>query len=295
MEFKTLAMIAARVLVVLVAMVLLLRLLENRFIFFPEKISSRTPLPPTPGFILESTWLQSVDGVRVNGWLITPQSPTSSPRTTVLYFHGNAGSMFDRTERLLSLAAQGFCVFAIDYRGYGWSGGSPSEAGLYRDAAAAYEYLIQQRHVDPGSLFFYGESLGTAVAIELALDHRSGGLILESPFTSFEEIGKAHYFFIPGFVYYFMSNDWNSLHRIRRLNIPKFIVHGDRDKVVPFDQGHRLFEAAPPPKTFYPIHGAAHMECLELGGRELMDRLKIFVIEAQAPKPKPFAEPAREL
>jgi uncharacterized protein len=295
MEFKTLAMIAARALVVLVAIVLVLRLLENRFVFFPEKVSAKAPLPPTPGFTLESIWLQTVDGVRVNGWLITPQSPAPSRRTTVLYLHGNAGSMFDRIERILPMAAQGFCIFALDYRGYGWSGGSPTEAGLYRDAAAAYEFLVQQRHVDPGTLFFYGESLGTAVAIELALDHPGGGLILESPFTSFEEVGKAHYFFIPGFVYHLMSNDWNSIDRIRRLHIPKFIVHGDRDQVVPFDQGQRLFEAALPPKTFYPIHGAAHMECLELGGRELMDRLKAFVIEAQALQSKRFSGPAREL
>jgi uncharacterized protein len=295
MEFKTLAMIAARVLVALIAIVLILRLLENRFIFFPEKVSSKTPLPSTPGFIVESIWLQSGDGVRVNGWLITSQGQNPSARTTVLYLHGNAGSMFDRIERLVSLAAQGFCVLAIDYRGYGWSDGSPSEAGLYLDAAAAYNFLVQQKHVDPGTLFFYGESLGTAVAIELALDHPSGGLILESPFTSFEEIGKAHYFFIPGFVYHFMSNDWNSLDRIRRLKIPKFIVHGDRDQVVPFSQGQRLFEAALPPKTFYPIHGAAHMECLELGGGELMDRLKAFVIEAQGHRSKSFGEATREL
>ncbi|MBZ5555038.1 MAG: alpha/beta hydrolase [Acidobacteriia bacterium] len=295
MEFKTLAMIAARVLVALVAIVLLLRLAENKFIFFPEKISINRALPPTPGFAVENIWLQSVDGVRLSGWLIASQSPASPSPATVLYLHGNAGSLFDRVERLVSLAAQGFTIFAIDYRGYGWSGGTPTEAGLYRDAAAAYKYLIQHKHVDPGSLFFYGESLGTAVAIELALDHPCGGLILESPFTSFEEVGKAHYFFIPGFVYHFMSNDWNSLDRIRRLKMPKFIVHGDRDQVIPFAQGQRLFEAALPPKTFYPIHGAAHMECLELGGRELTDRLKAFVIESQALRSTPSPEAAHDL
>jgi pimeloyl-ACP methyl ester carboxylesterase len=295
MEFKALVVIVARVLVVLIVVLLILRLMENRFIFFPQKVSSTTPLPPAPGFTVESVWLQSADGVRVNGWLITSQSQSPSARTTVLYLHGNAGSLFDRMDRLLSLAAQGFRIFAIDYRGYGWSSGSPSESGLYRDAAAAYEFLIQHEHVDPGSLFFYGESLGTAVAIELALDHPGGGLILESPFTSFEEVGKAHYFFIPGFVYHFMSNDWNSLDRIRRINIPTFILHGDRDEVVPFSQGQRLYEAARPPKTFLPIHGAAHMECLELGGQQLMDRLKAFVTEAQALRLKSSLEAVREL
>ncbi len=287
MGFKALAIIAARVLLALVVSILLLRLLENKFVFFPEKISPETPLPQTPGLNLKSYWFNTSDNVRLNGWLITSQSQTDPTLTTLLYLHGNAGSLFDRITRLEYLAAQGWRVFAVDYRGYGWSSGRPTEAGLYRDASAAYEFLVHQMHIDPHTLFFYGESLGTAVAIELALEHPTQGLILESPFTSFKDIGKAHYYVIPGFVYRFLTNDWDSFDRIKQLRVPKLIIHGDRDRLIPFDQGRRLFEGAPPPKTFYPVLGADHMECLELGGVELINQLKTFIREAQAPGGQP--------
>jgi uncharacterized protein len=287
MEFKSLAIIAARVLLALVVGILLLRLLENRFVFFPEKIPLGRPLPQTPGFALKSFWLHTSDDVRLNGWLITSQGRTDPTVATVLYLHGNAGSMFDRIERLQSLAAQGWQVFAVDYRGYGWSSGRPTEAGLYCDAATAYEFLVYQMHTDPHTLFFYGESLGTAVAIELALEHPSRGLILEAPFTSFKDMGKAHYSVIPGFVYRFLNNDWDSFDRIKQLRVPKLIIHGERDRVVPFDLGRRLFEGAPPPKAFYPVPGADHMECLELGGYKLMNQLKAFVDEAKIPAVHP--------
>ena len=282
MDPKVLVAVSVRILLVLVACMVLLRLLENRFVFFPEKIPLNAPLSRIHGSTLEVEWLQTVDAVRLNGWLITPQNTISPSGMTILYLHGNAGSLFDRIDRMEQLAAQGWRVFAVDYRGYGWSEGRPSEKGFYRDAASAYEFLVGQKHVDPRGLFFYGESLGTAVAIELAVAHPCAGLILEAPFTSFRDMGKARLFFIPGFIYRFLSNEWNSIDRIQRLSMPKFIIHGDRDGVVPFEQGRLLFEAAPPPKTFYPIHGADHMECLERGGTELMKRLDAFFCEAHA-------------
>jgi fermentation-respiration switch protein FrsA (DUF1100 family) len=277
MEFKAWITIAARILLALGAIVLFLRLFEDRLVFYPEKISVHAPPPNIPGSILEEDWLQTVDDHRLNAWLVTPLTQASPLPVTLLYLHGNAGSLFDRGDRLAFFVSQGWRVFAVDYRGYGKSAGRPSESGFYLDAAAAYDFLVQQRHIDPRSLYFYGESIGSAVAIELAGEHPCRGLILESPFTSFRDMGRAHYPLIPLIAYRVLSNQWNSLERVADLNVPIFIMHGDRDEIVPIEQGRRLFAAARSPKVFFPVAGAAHMECLLLGGGQLLERLHAFL------------------
>lgn len=277
MELKTWVTIAARLLLALVALILLLRLLENMFVFFPEKAPANARLPRMANASLEETWLQTVDGTKVDGWLVTPTKINSPSPPTILYLHGNAGNLFGRAERLATFAAQGWRVFGIDYRGYGKSAGRSSEAGLYLDAAAAYEFLIREKQADPRTLFFYGESLGAAVAIQLALEHPCAGLILESAFLSFKDMGQTHYPLIPAIVYRFLHNEWKSVDRIKQIGSAKFFIHGDHDTVVPFDHGRRLFDAAPPPKFFYGIQGGDHNDCFVLGGNALLENLRDFV------------------
>jgi fermentation-respiration switch protein FrsA (DUF1100 family) len=166
-------------------------------------------------------------------------------------------------------------VLAVDYRGYGRSEGSPNEAGVYRDADAAYDYLVQVRHIKPANIIVYGHSLGGAVAIDLASRRECGGLIVQSSFTSVRDMARRT-FRIPLFEYIPKSR-FDSLAKIRQVQAPILIVHGTRDETVPFPMGQQLFTAAPEPKSFFPIEGAGHNDVIEIGGDALLERFQSFV------------------
>lgn len=279
MESRTLMTLAARLLLYLAAILLFLRLIENRLIFYPTHLSANTPPPEIPGAKLENEWLTTADHLKINAWCMAPQAGSSTPIPTILFLHGNAGTLDDRASWWTEFILQGWRVFALEYRGYGRSAGSPNEQGLYLDADAAYEYLTKQMNIPPDQIFVFGESLGSAVAIKLASEKPIGGLILESAFTSFRDMGRAHYPWIPGFVYRFLKNDWNSLDRIRQIHSPKIFIHGEQDTIVPFEQGKRLYDASPSPKYFYPVPRADHNDCMDLGGVGLLKQLNNFIHE----------------
>jgi hypothetical protein len=166
-------------------------------------------------------------------------------------------------------------VLAVDYRGYGKSEGSPDETGVYRDADAAYDYLIRERHIQPKNIVVFGHSLGGAVAIDLASRRECGGLIVQSSFTSAKDMAR-RMFLIPLFEYLFKSQ-FDSLAKIRQVRAPILIVHGTRDEVVPFSMGQRLFAAAPEPRFLFPVEDAGHNNLVEVGGDRLLDHLKSFL------------------
>jgi len=178
-------------------------------------------------------------------------------------------------EHLKALSRLGAGILALDYRGYGKSEGSPEEAGLYRDADAAYRYLGEQRKVDPRSIVIYGHSLGGAVAVDLASRHECGGLIVESSFTSGREMAR-RMFLIP-FLEYVPRTRYDSILKIPRVRAPILIVHGTRDEVIPFEMGKKLFEAAPEPKFFFPVPGGGHDDILEKGGEAYWRQLTEFL------------------
>jgi len=163
----------------------------------------------------------------------------------------------------------------VDYRGYGRSEGSPGEAGVYRDADAAYDYLIRVRHIQPKHIIIYGHSLGGAVAIDLASRRECGGLIVQSSFTSIRDMARRT-FRIPLFEYIPKSR-FNSLAKIQRVRAAILMVHGTLDETIPFTMGQRLFAAAPEPKFFSPIEGAGHNDVIEIGGDVLLERFKSFL------------------
>ena len=166
-----------------------------------------------------------------------------------------------------ALAKIGVNILAVDYRGYGKSEGKPDEAGVYRDADAAYDYLVKQRHFRAEDIIIYGHSLGGAVAVNLASRRPCGGLIVQSSFTSARAMAR-RMFAIP-LIGYVVKSRFDSLQKIRDVHAPILIVHGTRDEVVPFAMGQQLFAAAPEPKRFYPIEGAGHNDLMEAGGEEL--------------------------
>ena len=212
------------------------------------------------------------DGVRLHGWLVPGPAPW-----VLLWAHGNAGNISHRLDNLAEFHRRlGVSVFIFDYRGYGRSDGRPSEEGLYRDARAALATLQARPDLDPSRIIYFGRSLGAAVAVELALHRPPAALILETPFLSVSAIANRT---LPGVGYLFRTR-FDSLAKIGRIRAPLLVLHGDRDEVIPFDHGRRLFEAGPEPKTFYAIPGAHHNDTYLVGGeaywrvwREFLDGL----------------------
>jgi fermentation-respiration switch protein FrsA (DUF1100 family) len=184
----------------------------------------------------------------------------------VLYLHGNAGNLTHRASRLSDIAAAGLGVLAIDYRGYGGSTGTPSEAGLGRDAEAAYRWIATQALGAPTALF--GESLGSGVAVTLADEHPVAGLVLDSPFASIVRLGERAAPWLP--VRMLMRERFDSEVRIGGVDAPVLIVHCMADREIPFSEGRRLFEAAEAPKDMVAMTGCGHTETWRGQGRARM-------------------------
>jgi fermentation-respiration switch protein FrsA (DUF1100 family) len=195
---------------------------------------------------------------------------------TWLWFHGNAGNISDRLENLRQLHDEvGVGVFLIDYRGYGRSEGSPSEEGTYRDAEAALAYILSRSDVDRERIVYFGRSLGAGVAVELATRRPPFALILESPVPSIQDMVRHHYRFLP--LGWLIRTKYDSLSKIGDVQVPLLVLHGDRDEVVPFKSGRKLFEVANEPKQFYAIEDAGHNDTVLVGGREYFQALREFV------------------
>ncbi|HET6371185.1 MAG TPA: alpha/beta hydrolase, partial [Nitrospiria bacterium] len=224
------------------------------------------------GLAFEDVYLNTSDGVKINGWFV----PSSGARTTLLWFHGNAGNIGHRVEPLHRMHdALNANILMIDYREYGKSEGKVSEEGTYRDAIAAYDYLLTRSDVDPEHIVLFGQSLGAGVAVELALKRKAAGLILEAPFTSIAAMAKAALPWLP--IGGLISTRYDNLSKIARINVPLLILQGDRDEVVPYAQGRKLFEAAKEPKTFYTIAGAGHNDTYLVGGEAYHRALSRFI------------------
>jgi fermentation-respiration switch protein FrsA (DUF1100 family) len=207
----------------------------------------------TPNLEREDVWFESADGVKLHGWYC----PAKNPRGCVLFAHGNGGNLSSRWERYRLLANRlELTLLAFDYRGYGRSEGKPSEAGLIADARAARAYLATKAHVAESEIILYGQSLGGAVMVELASADGAKALILESTFTSLADVANFKFPLTPpGKI---LRNEFNSLARIGKFRGPLLILHGDQDKLVPFEQAERLHAAANDPKTFVTVHEGGH-------------------------------------
>ncbi len=241
----------------------------DSFVFFPDR---RVGAPP-PG--VEERWILTEDGRRLHAWYAAARG--AGP--VLLWSHGNAGNIDSRRELLPALTARGLGVLAYDYRGYGRSDGSPSEPGVYLDATAAFDTLVA-RGTDPARIVCFGESLGGAVSIEIATRRRCGAVIAVSTFTRLADVARRHY----GALGSLAGDRFDSLARIARVSVPILVAHGDRDEIVPFEMGERLFAAAPGRKRFFRIGGADHNDAL--GRPILLDAVAEFAHEAVAERPR---------
>ena len=170
-------------------------------------------------------------------------------------------------------------VFIFDYRGYGRSSGSPSEKGVYMDGQAAYNYLVDKEHIPPGNIVFFGRSLGGAVAIELALNRDARSIIIESAFASTKDMAKTMFLF--NLLSFVLPPNYNNLEKISNIGIPKLIIHGEDDEIIPFSMGKRIFEASREPKYFYVIRGSGHNDTFIAGGNKYFDNFVFFVNESK--------------
>jgi len=230
------------------------RLSESRLLYAPGASRSLTPPPAELGLEPTRVEIRSGDGVRLVAWVI--RAPATDTRGRwLLICHGNAGNLSDagRPEHYAGLRALGLNLLAFDYRGYGESSGSPSEAGLYRDAEAAYEYLRDTLRVPPERIVLFGHSLGSAVAVELATRVPAAGLVLEGALLSVIARAQEVYPYVP--VRWIARSRYASIDRIGRLRLPKLFLHARADDVIPLAHGRRLFDAAPPPRTFVALAG----------------------------------------
>lgn len=247
---------------------------QESYLFFPERALTATP--KTFGMAFEDLRLRTSDGVRIHGWFV----PRQGARGTLLLFHGNAGTLSDRVDKIRLFHDLGWNVLAVDYRGYGESEGSPSEEGTYADGAAAVEEALR-RGETPDRLVLYGESLGGAVAVEAAGRVSPGALVLESTFTSVPEMARRLYPWLP--VSLLVRIRYDSLARIRRLSCPVAVLHSPEDEIVPCDMGRALYEAAPGPKAFLPLRGG-HNDGGILAVPEAAEGLRRFLEEHVPPR-----------
>lgn len=258
-------------LLLVVGLVAFVMLFEDRFIYFPTKYPEGAWDVDGHGAAsvkVEDVWFQTEDGVRLHGWYCTPRRVDAAvqpqKRMTLLWFHGNAGnitSRFGMVERLVELPAE---LFIIDYRGYGRSEGSPSEQGLYADA----------RGISSANIVVFGDSLGGAVAIDLATRVEPAGLVVQSSFTSIRDMAAEVMPFVPGFI---LRTKMDSLSKIASVRVPKLFIHSPADELVPYRFGRALYDAAPAPKQFYEVKGASHNETDTVGGRAYFDAIGEFV------------------
>ena len=197
----------------------------------------------------------------------------------MLYLHGSAFNIGANVNHARRFKDLGFSVLLISYRGYGRSEGSfPTEAQVYADAEAAWDYLVDQKGIPPGDIFIYGHSLGGAVAINLAVAHpEARGLIVEGAFTSIADMGRRHTFYRLLPINLITHQRFDSISKINHLKMPVLIMHGTEDSVVPYEMSRRLYEKAPSPKKLKLILGGGHNNSARVGGAEYLNTVREFI------------------
>jgi pimeloyl-ACP methyl ester carboxylesterase len=279
----------ARVMIALTAAVLLAAAavwgLQRRLVFFPDPTPAPAAKTVLPG--AEDVELTTADGLWLGAWYVPPTAGSSGENTggtaettgtppraegwTVLFAPGNGGNRAGRVEVARRLADRGVAVLLMDYRGYGGNPGSPSEKGLALDVRAALDHLLTQRRVDPERLIYVGESLGCAVATELATEHPPAALLLRSPFTALADVAGHHYPGVPAGL--LLRDRFEVRANVGRLHVPVTVVYGDRDSIVPPEQSRRVAAAAPALAKVLVVEGADHNDAALVHGDAVIDEV----------------------
>lgn len=202
---------------------------------------------------LETISYPSADGIALNSFY---RRPPSEAAPVLVHFHGNAGNIGDRVSRVQPYADAGMAVLLAEYRGFGGNSGAPSEQGLYADARGAIDFLRQQG-VAPDRMVFYGESLGSGIAVQMATEFACGAVVLEAPYSSVVDVAQGRYWMFP--IRALVRDKYDSTAKIGRVRCPIFIMHGTADQVIPIRYGERLYALAPEPKKMKTYPGLGHI------------------------------------
>lgn len=241
---------------------------ERKSIFYPTKRIDFTP--DVIGLKYEDLYFRTNGGVRLNGWWI----PARNPRATLLFCHGNAGNIGDRMEFIGLFNEMNLDLFIFDYRGFGKSAGRPNESGTYLDAVSAYNYVRSNKDVPEDKIILFGKSIGGNVAIDLATKVNAALLISDSAFTSTVAMGRQVYPFLP--VKLIITQRYDALSKIGKIDLPKLIIHSKEDEIVPFHHGEELYAAADVPKEFFVTEGS-HNEAIFTHRTKYKEGLESFL------------------
>jgi fermentation-respiration switch protein FrsA (DUF1100 family) len=232
---------------------------NRQLMYFPDP--ARVP-PAEAGLNgVEELEIAATDGTT----LVTWYAPAKEGKPTVLYFHGNGANAANRAPRIATIQEDGFGVFYLNNRGYGGSGGRPTEENNVADAIAAYDYLAE-RGVSPEQIVVYGESLGSGQAIRLAVARPVAAIVLESPLTSTVDVARATYFWLP--LRLLIADQYNNERNIRAVPVPVLVLHGEEDEVIPVEMGRRVYRAAKEPKRIELFPHGGHVDLFEHGAWE---------------------------
>ncbi|KTC64749.1 Bem46 protein (plasmid) [Legionella adelaidensis] len=220
---------------------------QRHLIYFPAK--GPIPLQEFTASDMQEITLKTKDGLNLLAWY----KPAVENKPTILYFHGNAGNIGYRMPLVRKFLEAGYGVLLLEYRGYGPNEGSPTELGLYADGRAAISFL-HQHGIEGQKIVFFGESLGTGVAVQLANEYPVCALVLQSPYTSFTDLARYHY----PWVWIKPRDRYESLDKMAHIKAALLILHGKMDQIVPFSQGWQMYNKANEPKKLAAFSYAGH-------------------------------------
>ena len=213
-------------------------------------------------------FIEVEDKIRLKAWII---EKNLKKYKTLVFFHGNAGNLFNRVHKLNKLNDLDINILIFSWRGFSGNSGNPTESNLYKDGKKIIDWL-NDKGVDSDKIILYGESLGTGVVVELGQSEKFNKIILESPYTSIERAAKIYYPYLP--IKYLLKDKYNSLQKIDKIKVPILIMHGKKDSIIPFEMGVELYQKANEPKYFFFPENDNHMMNFD---DELMKNLKDFI------------------
>ena len=248
-----------------VALIALIYLMATVFLYVQQRSLMYFPGGPRPeisslvSVMPDFIKVTSEPGIDLQGlyW------PPAEDKPVLVFFHGNAQDYMHWMKKLSHFRNSGYGVFFTDYRGYGGFPGKPSEEGIFQDARSFVEALAAQKNISEAQMVFYGESLGTGVAVQMATEFNPRALVLESSYSSTADIGASRYWMFP--VRLLMSDHFASIDKIKALTMEKLFLHGEKDTTIPIRFGRALYDAAPEPKTFVEVVGGDHNHLYDFG------------------------------
>ena len=253
------------ILILYLVVTLGLYIFQRKLLYYPNFNSHLTGEGLIHSF--ENINIKTKDNINLKGWfhLKDPE------KKTILFLHGNAGTLDNRIYKLNFLGNLNVNFLIIAWRGYSGSTGKPSEFGLYQDAKSALNWL-NSKEITDDKIVLYGESLGTSVAIEVGQNKDFAGMILESPFTSMIDLGGKHYPIFP--IKLLLKDKYESKNKIKNIKFPVLIMHGEKDKIVPFYMGKEIYNLANEPKSKYFTENDDHM--MEFN-QNLVNKIELFL------------------